>query len=68
MSDITKLHAANIGTVGMVLSTPAKHLENIKGFSEAKVQKLIDCCKKDLGWWLPVDNAFLKLRAEQVTW
>ena len=23
-----------------------KHLENIKGFSEAKVQKLIDCCKK----------------------
>ena len=46
MSDITKLHAANIGTVGMVLSTPAKHLENIKGFSEAKVQKLIDCCKK----------------------
>jgi meiotic recombination protein DMC1 len=46
VSDLQKLKDAGINTVGLVLMTPGKELENIKGFSEAKVEKVVSCARK----------------------
>eukprot|EP00474_Spongospora_subterranea_P009727 CRZ10185.1 hypothetical protein [Spongospora subterranea] len=46
VADIKKLREASLTTVSSILMTTRKDLGNIKGFSEAKVQKLIDSAIK----------------------
>ncbi len=61
-SDIDKMVAAGIKTVGYVLNHPAKELEQIRGFSEAKVQKVIEQAKKLLQAGFVTGNECLKDR------
>ena len=45
MGDINKLKAAGVCTVQAVMYTTSKNLANIKGLSEAKVEKIRDAAK-----------------------
>jgi meiotic recombination protein DMC1 len=45
MGDINKLKAAGICTIAAVLHTTTKSLANIKGLSEAKVDKIREAAK-----------------------
>ncbi|PSS20608.1 hypothetical protein M430DRAFT_27635 [Amorphotheca resinae ATCC 22711] len=45
-SDISKLKANGIHTVGSLLSTTTKKLLRIKGFSDTKVEKIKEAAKK----------------------
>lgn len=45
-ADIQKLKQSGIFTVAGVMMQTKKTLLNIKGFSEAKVDKLLECCAK----------------------
>ncbi|KAK4503889.1 hypothetical protein PRZ48_004804 [Zasmidium cellare] len=46
VADIGKLKGADLNTVGMVLATHTKKLLNIKGFSDVKVEKIKEACRK----------------------
>ena len=46
VADIAKLKAAGLHTVGLILSTPTKRLLDIKGVSDAKLEKILEACKK----------------------
>lgn len=46
MADIAKLQAAGICTIKGIQMTTRKRLGNIKGFSEAKVDKIKEACSK----------------------
>lgn len=51
-SDIKKLTEAGFHTVEAVAFTPKKTLVNVKGLSEAKIEKILEACQKmvDLGF------------------
>lgn len=46
MADITKLKQAGIHTVSGAQMTTRRHLAKIKGFSEAKIEKIKEACAK----------------------
>ena len=46
VSDITKLECAGYFTIGSVLQAPKRDLVNVKGLSEAKVDKILDVGRK----------------------
>ena len=46
VSDITKLENAGFFTIGSVLQAPKRDLVNVKGLSEAKVDKILDVGRK----------------------
>jgi meiotic recombination protein DMC1 len=45
-SDIKKLQEAGLSTIGQVLQTSSRDLVGIKGFSEAKVDKIREAARK----------------------
>jgi meiotic recombination protein DMC1 len=45
-SDVKKLEDAGYKSVGMVMAQPRKKLEEIRGFSEAKVNKVVEAANK----------------------
>jgi meiotic recombination protein DMC1 len=45
-ADIEKLRAKGLSTIGMCLKVPVKVLQSIKGFSETKVNQILDNCRK----------------------
>jgi predicted RecB family nuclease len=45
-SDIKKLQEAGLSTIGQVLQTSSRDLIGIKGFSEAKVDKIREAARK----------------------
>lgn len=51
-TDIKKLLEAGYHTVESVVFTPKKTLINVKGLSEAKIDKILEACNKlvDLGF------------------
>ena len=46
MSDITKLKESGINTIGMVLQHSKRALLQVKGLSEAKIEKILEIAKK----------------------
>ncbi len=54
VSDIKKLKAAGLYTMASVMMATTSVLTSIKGLSEIKVQKIIDCVKKVCHLWLLV--------------
>lgn len=46
VGDIKKLKAAGMYTMASIMMATSTQLTNIKGLSEAKVQKIIECVKK----------------------
>lgn len=45
-ADIKKLKEAGVQTIESIKMRTKKHLTNIKGLSEAKVEKILDACSK----------------------
>ncbi len=46
VGDIKKLKAAGLYTLASIVMATSTHLQSIKGMSEAKVQKIMECVKK----------------------
>ena len=66
MSDIKKLKEAGIATIAGLMMTTTKQLFNIKGFSEAKVNKLRDAAQKFEGFGFVSGTASMAKRANLV--
>ncbi|RCN47727.1 hypothetical protein ANCCAN_06191 [Ancylostoma caninum] len=75
MADIKKLQSVGICTVKGVMMTTKKRLAEIKGLSEAKVDKIKEAACKILGsdtrlccTWLYLENCRDKLIFEMISW
>mmetsp|Transcript_26334 Transcript_26334/g.19757 ORF Transcript_26334/g.19757 Transcript_26334/m.19757 type:complete len:238 (+) Transcript_26334:45-758(+) len=65
-TDIKKLVEAGFHTVESVAFTPKKHLVNVKGLSEAKIEKIIDVCLKLINMGFQTAGAFLEKRKDLI--
>ncbi len=64
--DIKKLTDAGYHTVESVAFTPKKALVNVKGLSEAKIDKILEACQKLVNLGFQTAGAFLEKRKDLV--
>ena len=64
--DIKKMEEAGFHTVEAVAFTPKKHLVQVKGLSENKVDKIIEACQKIVNLGFQTASTFFEKRQSMV--
>lgn len=64
--DIKKLEEAGFHTIEAVAFTPKKHLINVKGLSEAKVDKILEACQKAVSMGFMTASVYFERRKDLV--
>jgi DNA repair protein RAD51 len=63
---VKKLVDAGLHTVEAVLFQPKKHLVNVKGLSETKIDKILEACTKLCNMGFQTAGSFLEKRKDLV--
>ena len=64
--DVKKLEEAGFHTVEAIAFTPKKHLVQVKGLSENKVDKIIEACQKIVNLGFQTASTFFEKRQQMV--